>query len=120
MKVKLKLFFKWGIRFNEDKPYTIEDNGGRKVEYAEKQEIINGIVQKYHADWLLQEEISEKSNSAGGQNQAESQSHDPHQMPPMKPTGKRNSGKGSGMRPIPPSKRTMPAPKQEVKPNEPS
>lgn len=120
MKVKLKLFFKWGIRFNEDKPYTIEDNGGRKVEYAEKQEIINGIVQKYHADWLVQEETPENADSAGGQNQAESQSHEPQQTPPKKPTGKRNSGKGSGMRPVAPNNRTAHIPKQEVKPNEPT
>lgn len=32
MKVKLKLFFKWGIAFDEDNPYTVEDQGNRKVE----------------------------------------------------------------------------------------
>ena len=58
MRVNLKLFYKWGIKFNEDEPYTVTDNGNREVEYAEKSEIINGIVQKYHPDWLLQEEIS--------------------------------------------------------------
>lgn len=120
MRVNLKLFYKWGIKFNEDEPYTVTDNGNREVEYAEKSEIINGIVQKYHSDWLLQEETSENADSASGQNHAESQNHEPPQTPPKKPTGKRNSGKGSGMRPIPPSKRTMPAPKQEVEPNEPS
>lgn len=120
MKVKLKLFFKWGIEFNKDNPYTIVDNGGRKVEYAEKQEIINGIVQKYHADWLVQEETPENADSAGGQNQAESQSHEPPQTPPKKPTGKRNSGKGSGMRPVAPNNRTAHIQKQEVKPNEPT
>lgn len=28
MRVKLKLFYKWGIKFNEDEPYTVTDNGG--------------------------------------------------------------------------------------------
>lgn len=120
MKVKLKLFFKWGIKFNEDKPYTIEDNGGREVEYAEKKEIIDGIVQKYHADWLTQEETSEKADSAGGQNQAKSQSHDPQRTPPQNPTGKKNGDKGSGMRPVAPNNRTTHVQKQEVKPDEPT
>lgn len=106
MKVKLKLFFKWGIEFDKDKPYTVEDNGGREVEYAEKQEIIDGIVQKYHADWLIQEETPENADSAGGQNQAESQSHEPQQTPPKKQAGKKNGGKGSGMRPVAPNNRT--------------
>ena len=50
MKVKLKLFFNWGIHF--DKEYIVRENGNRKVAYAEKQEILNGIIQKYHANWL--------------------------------------------------------------------
>lgn len=112
MKVKLKLFFKWGIEFDKDKPYTVEDNGGREVEYAEKQEIIDGIVQKYHADWLIQEETPENADSAGGQNQAESQSHEPQQTPPKKQAGKKNGGKGSGMRPVAPNNRTALIPKQ--------
>lgn len=45
MKVRLKLFFKWGIEF--DKEYISVDNGNRKVEYADKLEIINGIAEKY-------------------------------------------------------------------------
>lgn len=68
MRVKLKLFYKWGINFNEDKPYTVVDNGNREVEYAEKSEIIDGIVQKYHSDWLTQEEPHESTDSTGGQN----------------------------------------------------
>ena len=44
MRVKLKLFFKWGIEFDEDNPYAVADNGGREVQYAEKKEIMDGIV----------------------------------------------------------------------------
>lgn len=68
MRVKLKLFYKWGIKFNEDKPYTVADNGTRKVKYANKGELMDGIVEKYHADWLTQEETTESNDSAGGQN----------------------------------------------------
>ncbi len=33
MRVRLKLFSKWGISFNEEDPYTVADKGGRKVVY---------------------------------------------------------------------------------------
>ena len=46
MKVKLKLFFKWGIAFDENNPYEIPDQGNRKVEYAAKKDIMDGIVKK--------------------------------------------------------------------------
>ena len=92
MKVKLKLFFKWGIEFNKDKPYTVEDNGGREVVYAEKKEIMDGIVQKYHPDWLIKEEPSTDSESAGGQAQIESPSNEPQQTPPNKPKNKNKGG----------------------------
>lgn len=104
MCVKLKLFYKWGIKFNENKPYTVVDNGNREVEYAEKSEIIDGIVQKYHSDWLLQEETSEKSNSAGGQNQAESQNHEPQRKPQKKSKNKNKGGK-TVLESVPPSRR---------------
>lgn len=90
MKVKLKLFFKWGIRFDEDKPYTVADNGNREVAYAEKKEIMDGIVQKYHPEWLIKED--ENGEGAGGVNQAASQSNEPRQTPPNKPKDKNNGG----------------------------
>lgn len=31
-------------------PYTVADNGSRAVQYAEKKEIMDGIIQKYHPD----------------------------------------------------------------------
>lgn len=116
MKVKLKLFFKWGIEFNKDKPYTVEDNGGREVMYAEKKEIMDGIVQKYHADWLIKEEPPADGEAAGGVNQAESQSHEPQQTPPNKPKDK-DSGGGTALQSVPLSRRkTQSKPQsQEVK-----
>lgn len=48
MKVKLKLYFKWGITFGE--PYSVEEHGNRAVGYADKNELIDMIMQKYHAE----------------------------------------------------------------------
>lgn len=68
MKVRLKLFFKWGIQFHEE--YAVEENGNRKVAYAEKQEIMDGIIQKYHPDWMACEDIPSNAMPAGGQRMA--------------------------------------------------
>ena len=74
MKVRLKLFFDWGISFGE--PYTVKENANRKVEYAEKKELIEKIVEKYCPD--LKDETEEKAKSRGGiggQSQVESRQH---------------------------------------------
>ena len=74
MKVRLKLFFDWGISFGE--PYTVKENANRKVEYAEKKELIEKIVEKYCPD--LKDDAEEKAKSRGGiggQAQVESRRH---------------------------------------------
>ncbi len=74
MKVRLKLFFDWGISFGE--PYTVKENANRKVEYAEKKELIEKIVEKYCP--ALKDETEEKAKSRGGiggQSQVESRRH---------------------------------------------
>ena len=48
MRVKLKLFFKWGITFDAGKPYTVPERGNREVVYAERADLVNGIMAKYH------------------------------------------------------------------------
>ena len=45
MKVKLKLFFKWGIKFEEK--YEVMENGNREVHYANRSELFNNIIQAY-------------------------------------------------------------------------
>ena len=45
MKVKLKLFFKWGIKFEEK--YEFKENGNREVHYANHSELFNNIIQEY-------------------------------------------------------------------------
>ena len=47
MIVKLKLFFKWGIKFGEE--YTVADKGNRKVAYAGKDILQDEIFKKYHS-----------------------------------------------------------------------
>lgn len=118
MRVKLKLFFKWGIEFDEDNPYTVTDNGGREVKYAEKKELMDGIIKKYHPDRAFKDKPATDGGAAiGGQSQAQSESNEPRQTPPKK-SGDRKGG--SGMNPVPPSRRTTPVQKPEVTANEPS
>jgi len=45
MKVKLKLFFKWGITFGE--PYRVPDRGDRPVHYASREKLMLAIRKKY-------------------------------------------------------------------------
>lgn len=74
MKVRLKLFFDWGISFGEQ--YTVKENANRKVEYAEKKDLVEKIVEKYCPD--LKDETEEKSKTRGGiggQTQVESRRH---------------------------------------------
>ena len=52
MKVKLKLFFKWGIKFEEK--YEVRENGNREVHYANRSELFNNIIQKYYLHYLEQ------------------------------------------------------------------
>ena len=110
MRVKLKLFFKWGIEFDEKNPYTVPDNGGRIVEYAEKKEISDGIMKKYRPN--LPPPKDEKKPT--GKRDAQRQS--PREQPKPKP----KPGKGgTEMRPVPPSRRT-PLNTQGGMPHEPS
>jgi len=66
MKVRLKLFFEWGIQFDEKHPYRVKDQGNRKVAYAEKAEIIDGILKKYHPEPPLEAKQSPAGASTGG------------------------------------------------------
>lgn len=71
MKVKLKLFFKWGIQFEEE--YAVAEHGNRRVAYAEKQEIIDGIRSKYQPEWFEEAEIPPNAYPMGGQQQTRTQ-----------------------------------------------
>lgn len=77
MKVKLKLFFKWGIAFDENNPYEIPDQGNRKVEYAAKKDIMDGIVKKYRPDLLEPPAPQEENGASGGQEQQMTEKNEP-------------------------------------------
>lgn len=96
MKVKLKLFYKWGIQFNEKEPYTIPDNGNREVKYADKREIIDGIVKKYHPDWLQKQDAN--SGEPDG-----TESQEENYVREQSPESKKKSG--ARINSTPPSKR---------------
>ncbi len=76
MKVRLKLFFEWGISFGD--PYAVPEQGNRKVEYADKTELVDEIFKRYHA--LTPDELTEDdddtppdgSPNGGGQHKYES------------------------------------------------
>lgn len=89
MRVKLKLFFQWGIAFDENHPYTMPDHGNRVVQYAERKELMDAIVRKYHADWLKGLAARTASPQAGGQTQKESEIHNPMRK-------EADKGKGGG------------------------
>ena len=50
MKVKLKLFFKWGIEFEEK--YEVMENDNREVHYANRSELFNNIIKTYCPHYL--------------------------------------------------------------------
>lgn len=48
MQVHMKLYYEWGIEFDEKHSYQVKENGNRKVEYADKLHILMKIAQKYN------------------------------------------------------------------------
>ena len=121
MKVKLKLFFKWGIEFDEKHPYTVPDQGNRKVEYAAKSDIMDAIVQKYRPD-LLEPPVPSDDSSQGGQSEDMSDKNTPgngskknqRQSPNKANQEKRDKSKpgGTNVRSGPRERRNQPLPKR--------
>lgn len=118
MRVRLKLFYKWGIQFDKDNPYTVTDNGDRKVVYAEKQEIIEGIMKKYRKKEYEEMKEAEAAAAAGVQDQEKSQSNEPQQTPPQNSNDKKKGG--NDLKTEPPSRRHSPPSREnrEVKSSE--
>ena len=102
MRVHLKLFFKWGIEFDEDNPYAVPDQGNREVKYADKKEIQDGILEKYPPEWK-EETPAPNSSDGGGQAQQDSQRNEPQRTTPKD----KNNG-GNPIRTSPPKKETAP------------
>lgn len=49
IKVKLKLFFKWGIQF-EDKPFVVPLRDNQNIRYANKDDLMTAAHEKYRKD----------------------------------------------------------------------
>ena len=96
MRVKLKLFFKWGIEFDEDNPYTVEDNGNRKVEYASRKELLKAILLKHHPE-DYEKYFPSDIGDGGGVGMVESISHKPATSEPVSNDSKKRSGGGQGI-----------------------
>ncbi len=45
MKTRLKLFFKWGIQFED--AYSISEKSERKVQYADSKEVEAAVLEKF-------------------------------------------------------------------------
>lgn len=110
MKVKLKLYFDWGIEFY--KPYSVAENANRKVKYAEKKELIEAIMGKYCSE-MKEESENEGSRAAttGGQSRKESMAHAPVRSPKKETIT---------LRTLPPDKRQFSSMREREKPDEPS
>lgn len=93
MRVKLKLFFKWGIEFDEDNPYTVEDNGNRKVEYASRRELLKAILLKHHPE-DYEKYFPSDVGDGGGVGMVESMNHKPATSEPVSNDSKKRSGGG--------------------------
>ena len=48
MKVKLKLFFKWGIVFDESNPYIVPERNAATIKYADKERLKEAIDRRYN------------------------------------------------------------------------
>lgn len=103
MKVKLKLFFKWGIHFDEEHPYTVSDQGNREVKYASKKDITDGIIKKYHPELLEPAAPSNDESSSGGQNQQMTEHHQPASI---KKNDEKDKNGGTVLQTVPKNRRT--------------
>lgn len=45
MKTRLKLFFKWGIQFED--VYSISEKSERKVQYADSREVESAVLERF-------------------------------------------------------------------------
>lgn len=106
MRVHLKLFFKWGIEFDKDHPYTVAENGNRKVQYANKAELMDGIIRKYHPEALLEGDITGEGGGMAEPEQTEAKNHQPlksnrsrSRLPKPLPEKTERDGKKGGSHP---------------------
>lgn len=78
MKVKLKLFFKWGIEF--EGKYEVMENGNREVHYANRSELFNNIIQTYCPQYFEQPVTNSDFDEASGEKRRKMKILKPRQM----------------------------------------
>ena len=89
MKVRLKLFFNWGITFDEKNPYTVKENANRKVKYASRQELEDAVIIRYPQAASSTPSKGKSEDALGGMVQRDSTSNEP-QKKKAKATDKRS------------------------------
>ena len=89
MKVRLKLFFNWGITFDEKNPYTVKENANRKVKYASRQELEDAVIIRYPQAASSTPSKGKSEDALGGMVQQDSTSNEP-QKKKAKATDKRS------------------------------
>ena len=77
MKVRLKLFFNWGITFDEKNPYTVKENANRKVKYASRQELEDAVIIRYPQAASSTPLNGKSEDALGGMEQKDSTSNEP-------------------------------------------
>ena len=107
MKVKLKLFFDWGIYFDNNTPYSVTENANRKVQYAERKELVDAVVKKFHPEYL--DDSTGGTLGVVGYVQTESQTHEPQVLPRVPPERR----KASSVRVQPPTQKQVPSSGEE-------
>lgn len=97
MRIRLKLYFEWGISFSGT--YAVAEYANRRVAYASKQELTDEIIKKYCPE-LIEEtpKPAGRAGALGGQSQTESRIHEPQQARERLP-------ERPPVRTVPPSKR---------------
>ena len=111
------------IEFDKDNPYTVTENGNRKVQYANKAELMDGIVQKYHPEALLEADTTGEGGEMAEPKQTDAKNHQPpksnrsrsRQPKPLPEQAEKSGKKGDSL----PSQKqvnveTEPEPVQEV------
>ena len=64
MKVKLRLFLDWGIRFG--KPYEVPEKAQRFVAYADKQELEESIIRRHYGTIVMDSEQPQGGGTSAG------------------------------------------------------
>ena len=74
IKVKLKLFFKWGIQF-EDKPFVVPLRDNQNIKYANKDDLMTAAHEKYNKN--PKDDENEIPSNSYPYEQKESENHYP-------------------------------------------